>query len=281
MTTTTVRAIVGTIAVAAIATGAFIWLKRDATISGGTTVTDHSMHSETLGTVGIDIDMVDSLKSGEPQTVTFKLSNGAQILKRSDLTETHEKLLHFVVVDAGLTDFNHLHPTLADDGLWTQSVTFQHGGQYLMFAEGQAKGGSFAARREVKVAGTPRQDNAAFAVSLNSKADASEAKILNPDALMTEMDSSVRVQVTPAEGWQPYLGAPGHLILIDKDGQEFVHAHPTKMEGGVAEFHATFKKSGPYRAWAQFQRDGRVLTFPFTIEVIAGKPSDQGHSEHM
>lgn len=238
---------------------------------------DHSKHSGASTAVALEIGSVNGLTAGKATDLTFKLQSADEVLRRSDLAETHEKLLHFVVVDEGLTDFSHLHPTLGDEGTWTQSVKLQHGGQYVVFAEGQlAKGGSFVARKEIKAAGDPSNDSAGFEVSLRSKAGTSEAKILNPKALMTEMDSSVRVQVSPADGWEPYLGAPGHLILINKEGMEFVHAHPTKMEGGLAEFHAAFKKPGPYRAWAQFQRGGRVLTFPFTIEVNAG---ESGHSE--
>lgn len=204
---------------AAMAAGVLIWLKKDDSNPGSNTMAEHLTHSETSKSVSIDLEGVDVLKSGEPHKLAFKLSNGATVLQRADLSETHEKLLHFVVVDEGLTDFKHLHPTLAGDGTWTQPVTLQHGGPYLFFAEGQAKGGSFVARKEVKVAGALNKDAASFAVSLTSKVGTSEAKILNPEALMTEMDSSVRVHVTPADGWEPYLGAPGHLILINKEAR--------------------------------------------------------------
>lgn len=281
MTTAAKGIIVGTAAVAW-AAGAFIWLRKGDTNPGSNMIAEHLTHSEASKPVSLDLEGVDSLNSGEPHELTFKLSSDAAVLQRADFTETHEKLLHFVVVDKGLRDFNHLHPNLGDEGTWTQSVKLQHGGKYVLFAEGQlAKGGSFVARKEIKAAGDPSNDSGGFEVSLRSKAGASEAKILNHAELMTEMDSSVRVQVSPADGWEPYLGAPGHLILINKEGTEFVHAHPTKMEGGIAEFHATFKKPGPYRGWAQFQRDGRVLTFPFTIEVLAGEPGNtQKHSGH-
>jgi hypothetical protein len=35
-------------------------------------------------------------------------------------------------------------------------------------------------------------------------------------------------------------------------------------------FQCQFPAGGTYKAWAQFQRAGRVLTVPFTFEVAEG-----------
>ena len=96
----------------------------------------------------------------------------------------------------------------------------------------------------------------------------------------------VRLKLSRIDGWQPYLEAPGHLILIRQEGDEFIHAHPAKdMKDGVVEFMADFKKPGTYRAWAQFQREGKVITFPFTLTVgaaggTASKSMDMDHMGH-
>ena len=94
----------------------------------------------------------------------------------------------------------------------------------------------------------------------------------------------VRLKLSRPDGWQTYLEAPGHLILIRKEGDEFIHAHPAHdMKDGVVEFMAEFKKPGTYRAWAQLQREGKVLTFPFTLTVTSSaKPtSDQMNMNHL
>jgi hypothetical protein len=62
--------------------------------------------------------------------------------------------------------------------------------------------------------------------------------------------------------------------------KEYLHSHPTDMlpegvdratrrGGPEVEFKAIFPSAGPYRIWTQFQREGKVATVSFTIEVVA------------
>lgn len=126
---------------------------------------------------------------------------------------------------------------------------------------------------------------------------------------------------------QPLMGAMGHLVIIGEDLKTYVHCHPIGDDkdsghahtphaphgghdhaghdhGSIAEklksvpmdngrpsdviFHAVFPKPGLYRAFAQFQHNGKVLTVPFTINVLkregapdapAAKPAGD-HSGH-
>jgi hypothetical protein len=63
-----------------------------------------------------------------------------------------------------------------------------------------------------------------------------------------------------------------------QDAREFLHVHPaeevvdvTSWRGGPSvSFLANFPKPGLYRAWGQFQHEGRLLTADFTFEVVAG-----------
>jgi hypothetical protein len=86
---------------------------------------------------------------------------------------------------------------------------------------------------------------------------------------------------------EPYLGAWAHVMILSKDGSEFIHAHPlddaaTMIDNNPWQHsHATpgpsplaietvtgFRKPGIYRMWAQFQRQGKVITIPFTIDIL-------------
>jgi len=76
---------------------------------------------------------------------------------------------------------------------------------------------------------------------------------------------------------EPYLGALGHLILIHQDGLTFVHSHPDERalevgRNGAVPFLVRFPKPGLYRGWAQFKRNGHVLTADFILE--AGGPAE-------
>ncbi len=71
---------------------------------------------------------------------------------------------------------------------------------------------------------------------------------------------------------QPWLGAMGHLLLVDQDGVTFVHSHPDERRpdagrSGTVPFLVRFPKPGLYRGWAQFQRHGQVLTADFIVRV--------------
>ncbi len=248
---------------------------------------DSSMNMDKSGSVGLSI-MSDGSKpsSGKEVSLKFKLTDiasGKTIIK---LETTHGKPLHFVVVDESLTDFQHLHPAMANEGTWTQNVMFPSGGRYLLFADGKAGGSGFAARQEIQVDGPPRKATSDFKPNDTSTVGSISATIIDPNTLNTGSESMVRLKLSRPDGWQPYLEAPGHLIIIRKEGDEFIHAHPAKdLNDGVVEFMAAFKKPGIYRAWAQFQREDKVLTFPFTISVgtstgTGSKPMDMEHTGH-
>ena len=97
---------------------------------------------------------------------------------------------------------------------------------------------------------------------------------------------------------QPILGVMGHLIALRGDAQTLVHTHAlhgvqpgsygaamlVMMQAGQPEavpitpemvtqsgprftFKLTLPKPGRYKLWAQFQRQNKWLTVPFTVDV--------------
>jgi hypothetical protein len=80
---------------------------------------------------------------------------------------------------------------------------------------------------------------------------------------------------------EPLMAAGGHCVIIDAGAREFLHVHPAEeigdgdnlssWRGGPSvSFLANFPKPGLYRAWGQFQHEGKLLTADFTFEVVAG-----------
>ena len=103
----------------------------------------------------------------------------------------------------------------------------------------------------------------------------------------------------PVSDLSPYLGAAAHVAVVSEDGEEFAHGHgeakgeakeaagagdpedgghedgghedgdhgvPEAFGPGVRADHS-FGGPGLYKLWAQFERDGRVITAPFVVEV--------------
>jgi hypothetical protein len=80
----------------------------------------------------------------------------------------------------------------------------------------------------------------------------------------------------PISNLEPLMAAGGHCVIIDADSREFLHVHPAEeipedvvsWRGGPSiSFLANFPKPGLYRAWGQFQHEGRLITADFTFEV--------------
>lgn len=106
---------------------------------------------------------------------------------------------------------------------------------------------------------------------------------------MPMVNLAFNLQVHRGRGYAPindleaWLGMPGHLVMIGKDGQltDKVFRHLHADHGGHLEDagnHAgpdvTFMlmdpeipPAGVYKVWGQFKRQGRVLTVPFVIQL--------------
>jgi hypothetical protein len=101
-----------------------------------------------------------------------------------------------------------------------------------------------------------------------------------PELFVAGRDIKMTFEIKDANGepitnLEPLMAAGGHCVIIDADGREFLHVHPAKeinhvesWRGGPSvSFLANFPKPGLYRAWGQFQHEGRLLTSEFTFQV--------------
>lgn len=197
----------------------------------------------------------------------------------------HEKLAHLIVVREGLDEFAHLHPDVGDDGTLRIKHQFGKAGPYRLFVDYQPAGGAPSlATGRLTVAG---------------EGSPAAALTPNPDASVTDADVTARVEVTSApegktirfkitgpdgkaiEDLQPYLGAMGHLVVIRSGTLDYVHAHPVgdskAAPGGIVAFEAHLPSTGIYKAWGQFRHKERILTFPFVLQIDAGKAASEGH----
>jgi hypothetical protein len=68
---------------------------------------------------------------------------------------------------------------------------------------------------------------------------------------------------------EPYLGAVGHVVILSADAERYLHVHPIDEQaaGPQAQFATEFPEAGLYKIWAQFQRSGKVITVPYTVEI--------------
>ena len=198
-----------------------------------------------------------------------------------DFEEVHERLMHVFLVRADLGQFAHEHPVLGKDGIFTLRHTFATGGLYRIFVDVAPKdAGSQMLMESVSVAGDIGKGYDIYAASVQDKGtnqklgDATLQLQVSKEALPIKKTTVLTASIYDASGrpasLQPYLGAMGHLFLINQDGETFVHSHPddrSPLPAGNLPFLTRFPKAGLYRGWMQVQRNGRVETANFILQA--------------
>ena len=209
-----------------------------------------------------------------------------------DFDIIHDKLKHLIIVNKeDLSHFAHIQPKLdIETGIFHITHTFAKAGKYKMWIDTKPKGGmqQILTALAFNVEGQPIHspsnitsdrtfekevvsDGQTYQVTLNFQG---ERLGVGKDIKMTfEIRDS---NGNPISNLEPLMAAGGHCVIIDADGHEFLHVHPAEEVDDVASwrggpsvsFLANFPKPGLYRAWGQFQHEGRLLTADFTFEVV-------------
>ena len=202
----------------------------------------------------------------------------------------HDKLMHLIIVSReDLSHFAHIHPKLdRETGLFQIAHTFAKASRYKMWIDAKPRGDkqiltAFAFDVEGQPVHSPTTIAAEQTRVKNVNTEGQNYQVsLNcePEMLVAGRDTKMTFEIRDANGkpisnLEPLMAAGGHCVIIDADGQEFLHVHPAEevhdvmsWRGGPSvSFLANFPKPGLYRAWGQFQHEGRLLTADFTFEV--------------
>jgi hypothetical protein len=225
-------------------------------------------------------------KAGETAEVQIRIRRREPEGVVTGFQVVHEKLMHVLIVRDDLTHFAHEHPDIGPDGVFRFQYAFPTGGDYHIFVDTTPRGaGTQVMMGKISVQGgrtNPFDLRRAPAASrsLVKKVEGVEIE-LRPGQLPARKTTGVTFHLRDAvtgqalTDLQPYLGAMGHLILIHQDGVTFVHSHPDERlpevgRNGMVPFLVRFPKSGLYRGWSQFQRNGNILTSDFIVEATEG-----------
>ncbi len=188
------------------------------------------------------------------------------------------KRMHFYAIRSDLTGFQHLHPTMGDDGTWTADLAALKPGKWRVYASftpdsGPGKGKDFVLSRTVTTPGDARQAPLPAAAG---SADVDGYTVTVGGDLMAGMTRPMTVRVSrdgkPVTDLRPYLETYAHLTAFHKGDQAFAHLHPqTKVEGDKGgpdlAFQAMLPKSGNWRLFLQFQTGGTLHTAALTLRV--------------
>jgi hypothetical protein len=197
----------------------------------------------------------------------------------TSLATIHERLLHLFVVDRSLQFFRHVHPNLMSDGTFELRETIPPG-EYVVIADFLPQGGVSQMVQRAIV--TPGHKGALFPVSPDLSNDTATNRIvdgirvqLEPRDLKAGREGVLRFTLSdaasgaPVTDLEPFLGAPGHLLIVNADLTEADHVHPEEpvARGPAITFQPLLPAGGFYKLWLQFQRRGVVTTVPFVVAV--------------
>jgi hypothetical protein len=195
----------------------------------------------------------------------------------------HERRMHLIIVRKDLSFFTHQHPEIQPDGSFVLAgFVFPTAGDYQLFFDTAPKdaGGQViisAIRVEGKAADVPK--SSVVGERLGTQAvDGVQVALKDARALTPRKTLPFTITFRAADSGnpildlQPYLGAMGHMIMIHDDAQTFVHAHPDERDlqngkQGELTFLARPPKPGLYHLWVEFQRQNKVGTAEFVIDV--------------
>ena len=198
-----------------------------------------------------------------------------------------------IVVDNELSFFNHIHPTLRSND-FSITTQFPHPGLYRIYLTYQPLGAieqqvAFVIRVGMNEADKPQTAKHAVDGQLTKTFGEYQVSLDTHGPLIAEHMSlghqkiSATIKDTktkrPITSLKPYLGAFGHLIMINQSDYSYLHIHPANTtllkpddtSGPTVEFlpigiYGKFK-SGTYRVFAEFNPDENLFVSDFTVAV--------------
>ncbi|RNB85572.1 hypothetical protein [Brevibacillus panacihumi] len=225
----------------------------------------HEHGSDNLHDVQSEVNV--SVQAEKEEVVIFlKDKEGNPV---TELEINHEKILHLIMVDESLQKYYHVHPEQTGKGEFRVTHSLKEG-SYKAFVDIKPKHLAYHVTPVPFQVGNPevaadhglspdstltRQVDGETVTLLMSSLQANEPVMLNFELDQTNLT--------------PYLGAMGHVVILDEKAQHFLHVHPSDEKQPI--FETKFSQPGIYKIWAEFKQNGKVRAFPFVVEIKGEK----------
>ena len=231
--------------------------------------------------------LTPSMAPHVPAELRFRIVGPEGQLMRA-YRDRHERPLHLILVSRQLTEYNHLHPVLGDDGIWRANLQPLPAGSYRVFADFAAVDGpELTLGHDIVVTGEP-QPTSMPADNTTAAVDGYELRLEGQPTPggPGEVTLAVRRGGEAVPDLEPYLGALGHLVAIRASDLAYLHVHPLERTAGPGEvpFAVEVPSADVYRLFFDFSHQGIVRTAAFTVDVGPGqtetRPPGQGGAGH-
>ncbi len=218
--------------------------------------------------------------------LTLKTASGKPIAPE-DLIVTHTRLLHLLIIDPWLNDYQHVHPEPGTrPGEWTFAFTPRREGNYRVFADFTpvATGRGLYASTDVQIgrSGLPAMFTLVMSHELSWVVEQTGlrcALVPATQPIRARQPVDLKLILSRADGGrvplEPVMGAFAHLVAFDEARSGFAHLHPTETNllhppdavKPVLNFKITIPAPGKYVIWAQLNVGGRETFLPFWFDV--------------
>lgn len=236
---------------------------------------DHKSNSSKEELLDVSWEFNKGPSVGNEQTLQIDIKDTiGNPIDRFDIE--HEKLMHLIIVSEDLSIFQHLHPEYKGNGQFNVSTNFPKGGRYKLIADvvpsGQA--GS-TVTKWIDIEGKGNQEEVIVNESLTKVIDGRRITLSFTEQIQSNKDMTMIFKLqddltkAPINDLKTYLGAIGHVVIVSKDGEQYVHSHPmnNNTAGPEANFMTIFPEPGVYKIWGQFNHQGEIVTVPFVVNV--------------
>jgi hypothetical protein len=213
-----------------------------------------------------------------------------------DLQESHERMVHTVLISRDLESFQHLHhedfyAITADDlraATFHFPVTFPAAGEVLAVFDFAHRNQWLQETSPLDVTGEPAQRDAPnLDVVTEVTVDDVHVSVAWDVEPVAGAEAAVTLTLTEEPGMPvtdlvPWLGADGHVVFVRADLASPGHTHAwfpgmdamspgMKMTplypGPTLPFHYLFPTAGTWKAWFQFARSGRPDE-PYVVPIV-------------
>lgn len=218
-------------------------------------------------------------------------SNGTPV---ADLLTVHEKTLHLFIISRDLEYFAHVHPDPQGRGRFVLKHEAPPG-EYMIIADFLPRSGTSQMLHRAIVAPRPRRAVSGIEVpapkpdileptsGAGGRTWGSAEKTVNGVRIRLEGADLIGGQFgvlrfhllnaadgTPISDLEPFLGAPGHMLMTNVTLTDAVHGHPeeTGTRTSVITFKPVMPAPGLAKLWIQFQRHGQITAASFVINVL-------------
>ncbi|HLR75062.1 MAG TPA: hypothetical protein VK077_07280 [Virgibacillus sp.] len=219
---------------------------------------DHHHHHEQGES---EVTPVISYENG---VITIELYD--QHHKAPELDVSHEKEMHLLIVSADLETYYHGHPVKKSEGIYTLAKPLVDG-YYKVYVDIAPKDLNYSVAPITLKVGEPAEEYHKPQLTVDTelvKTVNGYTAELTPRSFKANEEITLHFDLKGATP-EPYLGALGHVVILDESGETYIHVHPVSND--QTKFDAMFTEPGIYKLWAEFQFEGQVNVYAYVIDV--------------